>query len=112
MIKSTSVAFAAIFSVYYLKNKLYRQHFSAIALIIIGTALVGVALIIQGGNNNKSNSLVTGIILVLIGNFFGSASYTAEEKIMRLYPDADPIQIIAYEGLFCGLIWLVLLPCL
>jgi drug/metabolite transporter (DMT)-like permease len=110
MLKSTSVVFAALFSVVYLKNKLYRHHFSAIGIIVLGTGLVGVALIIEGGNNNKSKSLVTGIVLMLIGQCFGSASYTSEEKIMELYPDAHPLQIIAYEGLWMTLVWLVLIP--
>jgi hypothetical protein len=67
MLKSTSVVFAALLSVFYLKNKLYRHHFSAIFLIIVGTGLVGFALVIEGGDNNKSKSLITGIILMLIG---------------------------------------------
>jgi len=67
MLKSTTVVFAALLSVFYLKNKLYRHHNSAIILIILGTALVGFALVVEGGDNNKSKSLITGIILMLIG---------------------------------------------
>ena len=67
MLKSTSVVFAALLSVFYLKNKLYRHHNSAIFLIIVGTGLVGFALVVEGGDSNKSKSLITGIILMLIG---------------------------------------------
>jgi drug/metabolite transporter (DMT)-like permease len=67
MLKSTTVIFAAILSVFYLKNKLYRHHTAAIVMIIIGTGIVGTAMIIQGGKNNQSKSLFTGIILLLIG---------------------------------------------
>jgi uncharacterized protein (DUF486 family) len=35
-------------SVFYLKNILYRHHFTALALIVIGTIVVGLALILKG----------------------------------------------------------------
>jgi hypothetical protein len=52
MLRSTIVIFTAILSVVYLKNKLYRHHALAVFLIIIGTTIVGAALLIEGGKNN------------------------------------------------------------
>jgi drug/metabolite transporter (DMT)-like permease len=52
MLRSTVVIFAAILSVFYLKNKLYRHHAVSVILIILGTSIVGVALLIEGGKNN------------------------------------------------------------
>ena len=46
MFRSTGVIFAALLSVFYLKNKLFRHHITGMVLITIGAVIVGLALII------------------------------------------------------------------
>jgi drug/metabolite transporter (DMT)-like permease len=67
MLKSCIIVFAALLSVFYLKNKLYRHHVSAITLIIIGVSTVGLSMIIDKDNSNKSASLGIGMGLLLAG---------------------------------------------
>jgi len=45
MLRSTVVIFAAMLSVFYLKNKLYRHHITSLIIITVGAVLVGVALL-------------------------------------------------------------------
>lgn len=48
--------------------------------------------------------------ILIAGQLFGALSFTSEEKIMRIYPDLDPLILIGYEGLFQTMIWAILLP--
>jgi uncharacterized membrane protein len=48
MLRSTGVLFAALLTVLYLKNKLYRHHYTSLVLITIGAAVVGIAFMIDG----------------------------------------------------------------
>ena len=108
MLRSTIVIFAALLSVFYLKNKLYRHHITSLVIITVGAVLVGVALVIKG--DEKSKSLFVGIVLLLLGQAFGSMSYTVEEKIMMIYPELDPCVLIGYEGLWMSIVWACVLP--
>lgn len=66
MLKSCLLVFAALLAVFYLKNKLYRHHVSAIILVIIGVSTVGLAMIIDE-KSNQSTSLGLGIGLLVVG---------------------------------------------
>ncbi len=46
MLRSTVVIFAALLSIFYLKNKLYRHHITGMLLITLGAFIVGMALIV------------------------------------------------------------------
>ena len=88
--------------------RLYRHQTTSLVIITFGAVLVGVALILKTGDN--SSNLVTGIILMLLGQAFGAMSYTAEEKIMMVYPELDPTVLIGFEGLWMSVVWACLLP--
>jgi drug/metabolite transporter (DMT)-like permease len=108
MMRGMKIAVTAFFSIVFLKRKLYRHHWSSVAVIFIGLVLVGVA-VLTGGSTNGIASEPLGIILLLLGTVFTSGMFIVEEKVLGSYY-LDPLKVVGYEGLFGFLMWCVLLP--
>lgn len=87
MLRSSLVMFTALQSVLFLKRILYRHHWSSLTAILGGVILVGISHIITG--DTKISSL--GIIVLLVGQFFGATGYVIEEKILEDYKNFDPL---------------------
>ncbi len=47
-----------------------------------------------------------------MGQFFGAASYTVEEKLLGDDNELDPTILIGWEGFWTTCIWLIALPIL
>ena len=108
MMRGMKIAVTAFFSIVFLKRKLYRHHWSTVAVIFVGLVLVGVA-VLTGGSTNGIASEPLGIILLLLGTVFTSGMFIVEEKVLGSYY-LDPLKVVGYEGLFGFLMWCVLLP--
>jgi drug/metabolite transporter (DMT)-like permease len=93
-----------------LKRKLYRHHFTALASIVLGVSIVGYSYITDG--TNESKNIVLGIIVLQIGQIFGSIAYVTEEKILGQYKSLNPLMLAVGEGLTGCLIFLTVLPIL
>jgi hypothetical protein len=57
MIRGAMVLFTAMFSVIFLKRRLYVQHFAGLALVVMGIAIVGLSSVLY---NAKGMRLRTG----------------------------------------------------
>lgn len=108
MMRGMKIAVTAFFSIVFLKRKLYRHHWSSVAVIFVGLILVGVA-VLTGGSTNGIASEPLGIILLILGTVFTSGMFIVEEKVLGSYY-LDPLKVVGYEGLFGFLMWCVLLP--
>ena len=108
MMRGMKIAVTAFFSIVFLKRKLYRHHWSSVAVIFIGLVLVGVA-VLTGGSTIGIASEPLGIILLILGTVFTSGMFIVEEKVLGSYY-LDPLKVVGYEGLFGFLMWCVLLP--
>jgi hypothetical protein len=106
MFRSSLVMFTAIQSVLFLKRILYRHHWSSLAAILGGIVLVGVSHIITG--DTKISSL--GIIVLLVGQFFGATGYVIEEKILEDYKSLDPLLLAGIQGVLSFSLCLIILP--
>ena len=103
-----------LYSVYYLKKKLYRHHYLGIVLISLGVILVGVACLIghdhsEDDGKNSIADLIAGIVLLQVGIFMGAAGFIIEEKFMKDSTRLDPVLIVGCEGSSACIIWLVIL---
>ena len=66
MMRGIIVVITAFESVIFLNRKLYRHHWTAIALIVLGVAEVGIVAIRAGGGGSATGSEFFGIILILV----------------------------------------------
>ena len=85
MMRSSIFVYCAILGMFYLKKKLYRQHGVSMFLIITGVVLVGLKKLLekdQGSGDYSSTDIIIGLVLVQIGQMFGSVAYITEEKFM------------------------------
>jgi len=83
--------------------------------IITGVVLVGLKKLLEGeGNDGKHSAtdIVTGLVIIQIGQIFGSFAYIIEEKLMGENEVLEPILVVAYEGVAGVIIWLIVLPIL
>lgn len=92
MIRGGNILITALFSVFFLKRILYRQHITGLMLAFIGFFIIGLTTIIvdSGSITVTTDALVVGIVLLIIGWFFSSAKLMVEEKFfqtMYLHPN-------------------------
>ena len=95
MLRSSVVLFAAIISIFVLKKRLYRHHWTSMFLIIVGIFMVGIS-----SSSDSDTTSIVGIVILLIGEFFGALGYVLEEKFFGEYDEIDPFLMMGYEGLW------------
>ena len=114
MFRGSLIFFTALFSVIFLKNKLYRHHFLALIVVICGLILVGTSSKVWPPERPASCSSsgrqesVYGIILVICGQIFSASQYIVEEKFMKGY-HCHPLRAVGFEGMWGCSIYIVLL---
>lgn len=77
-------------------------------IIVLGVCIVGYSYMTDG--ENASNNIVLGLVVLQIGQVFGSVAYVAEEKIIGHYKSMNPLQLAIGEGIVGFLAFLVILP--
>ncbi len=136
MTRGALVLFVGLFSVLFLKRKLYAYHWFSLFIVVLGVALVGLAGAIYTGDKNspvpKATHLellhhamlvardavaeasdpavlrtVVGIFLIAFAQIFTATQFCVEEWILENYA-LEPLRVVAWEGLF-GLIVTLLL---
>ncbi|EXJ63671.1 hypothetical protein A1O7_00006 [Cladophialophora yegresii CBS 114405] len=136
MTRGALVLFVGLFSVLFLKRKLYLYHWFSLVIVVLGVALVGLAGAIYTGDRNspapKETNLelvrtmvlaarqvaveaadpavvrtIVGIFLIAFAQIFTATQFCLEEWILENYA-LEPLKVVAWEGLF-GLIVTVLL---
>lgn len=115
MFRGSLIFFTALFSVIFLKNKLYKHHFLGLLFVISGLILVGLSSKIYPasrpdscGGGSQSQDSPWGMILVVAGQLFSSSQYIVEEKFMKGY-HCHPLRAVGYEGLWGTLLYFILL---
>lgn len=74
MIRSGNIVVTTIFSVIFLKRKLYRHHYLGLTAIVAGIVTVGIVVIqASSSSGDDTSNMVLGIIL-LISSFFTFSS--------------------------------------
>jgi len=104
MLRGSVVIFTGILSVLFLKNKQYLFHWVGMLLVLIGTALVGVASIIDPDDDDDDDSksaskIMLGNGLVVFAQVVVAIQMVVEEKFITSMKVA-PIGVVAFEGVF------------
>jgi drug/metabolite transporter (DMT)-like permease len=104
------IIITAAMSIIFLKRRLFRHHWSSIAVIFTGVFMVGLAaLLYSDPDSSSSGTSAFGIILLVISQLFAGSMFIVEEKLLGDYY-LDPLKVVGLEGLWGLLIYCVLLP--
>ena len=109
MLSGVIIIFTTLLSMTCLNKKYKNFHFLAIFLIIISLVIIGLNSLINKKGQN-SNNILLGIFLAITGNFFLSCFSIGEEYALRkINGTYTNMEIVGYEGLFCVIIYSVIL---
>lgn len=108
MLRGSVIIFTSIMSVLFLKRKLRSYHWIGIALVMVGTAIVGAQSKIPvcnagGGSAASGSNAIVGNILIIAAQIIVSVQMVVEEKFIAGY-DVPALQVVGYEGCF-GLVF-------
>jgi len=104
------VLVTAMLSIIFLKRKLYRHHWTGLALVVIGIVLVGLAVMIAGKDDDDEN-LVLGIAMMICSILIQGSQFVVEEKLLGDYY-LSPLKVVGWEGIWGVGLFLLILPAL
>jgi len=128
MTRGALVLFVGLFSVVFLKRKLYAYHWLSLVIVVVGVGLVGLAGAIYSGDKNSQSSpednaelvrillrsardlaaqaaapavlhTILGIFLIAFAQVFTATQFCFEEWILENYA-LEPLKVVSWEGLF------------
>ncbi|PLN80783.1 hypothetical protein BDW42DRAFT_170153 [Aspergillus taichungensis] len=126
MTRGALVLFVGLFSVIFLHRKLYAYQWSALFVVVLGVALVGLAGALFGDTPNHEVSqdntpmavvrtvamearavaqtpeavkTIIGVLLVAAAQIFTASQFVLEEWILENYA-MDPLRVVGWEGVF------------
>ena len=114
MTRGALVLFVGLFSVLFLRRKLYLYQWISLFVVVLGVALVGLAGALFGGETDhdftqedgssikdtpQALKTVVGVLLIAAAQIFTASQFVLEEWILENYA-MDPIQVVGWEGIF------------
>jgi Nucleotide-sugar transporter len=127
MTRGALVLFVGLFSVLFLKRKLFLYHWVSLAIVVLGVAVVGLAGAIWSGDQKTHTTpdakldlkmaihvvrevvatgadpvvvrTIVGIFLIAGAQIFTATQFVLEEWILENYA-LEPLKVVAWEGLF------------
>ena len=117
MTRGALVLFVGLFSVLFLRRKLYLYQWTALIVVVLGVALVGLAGALFSGdsghditqdggissqavaNTPQPVQTIVGVLLIAAAQIFTASQFVSEEWILENYA-MDPIQVVGWEGIF------------
>ena len=107
MMRGFIMVVVALYSVFFLKIKLFKHQIVGVALAFCGVALVGVASILFAASSAKNP--VLGVIIIVVAQFFAGGVFVTEQLFLEDI-NVHPLQAVGIEG-FSGLCYyLLVLP--
>lgn len=117
MTRGALVLFVGLFSVLFLRRKLHLYQWSALFIVVLGVALVGLAGALFGGDTGhdltqdddisaqavastpQAVQTIVGVLLIAAAQIFTASQFVSEEWILENYA-MDPIEVVGWEGIF------------
>lgn len=112
MLRGSIVVITSLFSIIFLKRKLYLHHWTSLLLILCGVGAVGyigVTFTKDEEGGSETPTTVTGVILILISQCFTGAQFIIQEKLLSAYY-VDTLLLIGLEGAWGCFYYAILLP--
>ncbi|KAL4468606.1 hypothetical protein ABPG74_005109 [Tetrahymena malaccensis] len=115
MLRGGVILVTALFSVVFLKRKIYLHNYIGCGLVIIGITLVGSVNYIFPKSSSSDDvdptMALIAIILILISLFTNGILFVSEEKLFSKYY-LHPMQVVGTEGIWGLCFYAILLPIL
>jgi hypothetical protein len=109
MARASLSIFVAIYSVVFLKQKIFRHQVTGIVMLFIGLIIVGTSHIVH--QSASSDDPIWGGIILIISQVIAAAVLVVEEYLLRII-NVEPLHATGVEGM-CGFVYtLILLPVL
>ncbi|GLI78050.1 hypothetical protein PoHVEF18_006349 [Penicillium ochrochloron] len=117
MTRGALVLFVGLFSVLFLRRKLFLYQWSALIIVVLGVALVGLAGALFSGDSGhditqddgtpvhadgrtpEAVQTIIGVLLIAAAQIFTATQFVLEEWILENYA-MDPIVVVGWEGIF------------
>ncbi|KAI1755359.1 hypothetical protein F4782DRAFT_488271 [Xylaria castorea] len=114
MTRGALVLFVGLFSLIFLRRKLYLFQWLSLVGVVMGVALVGLAGAIQPDSKVKAGSLLTlvvddpnaeavrvvlGVLLIAGAQIFTATQFVLEESLLER-SSIEPLEVVGWEGLF------------
>lgn len=113
MLKGSNLLFTALFSVVFLKRKLFKFNVLGLFLCFVGVIVVGLASVLGSSDNNSDEPdpqplglTIFGMSMVMAGQVGQAAQVIAEEWLMKDL-DLPVLQVIGWEGIWGVLMMMV-----
>ncbi|KAJ5294726.1 hypothetical protein N7508_009547 [Penicillium antarcticum] len=133
MTRGALVLFVGLFSVIFLRRKLYLYQWSALFIVVLGVAVVGLSGALFSGDSGhditqgdgvagaashamikaravagtpEAVQVVIGVLLIAAAQIFTASQFVLEEWILEHYA-MDPIEVVGWEGIFGFLVTLI-----
>ncbi|KAJ5774448.1 Nucleotide-sugar transporter [Penicillium paradoxum] len=127
MTRGALVLFVGLFSVIFLRRKLHLYQWSALFIVVLGVAIVGLAgalfsnepghdvtqkashAMMQAravARTPEAVQAIIGVLLIAAAQIFTASQFVLEEWILENYA-MDPIQVVGWEGVFGFLVTVV-----
>jgi len=108
MLRGAMIIFAAIFSVAFLRKKMYLYGWFGVTLCVLGVFTIGAASVVgssasSGTGGQTDWALAFGIGMILFGQVLQAAQMVLEEWLLKTV-NLPALQIIGWEGLWGFLI--------
>ncbi|EYE99364.1 putative nucleotide-sugar transporter [Aspergillus ruber CBS 135680] len=124
MTRGALVLFVGLFSVLFLRRKLYLYQWTALVVVVLGVALVGLSGALFGeeahevpqedataavlhalmqartvAQTPETVKVVIGVLLIAAAQIFTASQFVLEEWILENYA-MDPLEVVGWEGIF------------
>lgn len=124
MTRGALVLFVGLFSVLFLRRRLYMYQWAALFVVVLGVALVGLAGSLFGDHPDKGTTqnatdavsdivmqaraftetpaavkTFIGVLLIAAAQIFTASQFVLEEWILENYA-MDPLRVVGWEGIF------------
>jgi hypothetical protein len=133
MTRGALVLFVGLFSVLFLRRKLYLYQWFALVVVVLGVALVGLAGVLFGGSQGhdpedgvnavasrfvrdmynttttqtpEGVAVLIGVLLIAAAQIFTASQFVLEEWILENYAMA-PLNVVGWEGVFGFLVTVI-----
>ncbi|CAL5867427.1 uncharacterized protein PFLUO_LOCUS1646 [Penicillium psychrofluorescens] len=128
MTRGALVLFVGLFSVLFLRRRLFFYQWSALFIVVLGVAVVGISGALFAGQSSHDSQqdgdgvvaatasrvlmhardaidaqlavqTIVGVLLIAAAQIFTASQFVLEEWILEKYA-MDPIQVVGWEGIF------------
>lgn len=103
MLRGMIIIVTAVMSILFLNRKLFRHHWTSVAVIFTGVAIVGISAVIKTSGEEVHPM---GLVLMVMAQLFTGGLFIVEEKLLGDYY-LDPLMVVGLEGL-----WGFLMTCI